>query len=251
MQWGCDRASTDGTFRSVAAELYSATMGTEAVAELLYGLIVLVRPVRVLEIGGGYTTLFILRAVADSVLNYEREAKALSDRRGPDDGNAAPRLLLRSYYTQPYAPRVVMIDDMSHPASTAARVRAVAARAGCGSYLDVVGAKFPEETTQILNGITPIDFAWLDCGSRHTYAAFVKEVWPRMSTDGGIVAIHSTETNAEGQRFMQELRRRHAGGELGPVEVCSLLEPHKSRQNSVSLFRFVGGLRQRLYTRRA
>ena len=43
----------DATFRAAARALTSPKMGTEAVAPLLYDLVMLHRPRRILEVGGG------------------------------------------------------------------------------------------------------------------------------------------------------------------------------------------------------
>jgi hypothetical protein len=50
----------DRGFLEAIKPLYSPVMGTEAMGPLLYSLICFSRPQRVLEVGAGYTTPFIL-----------------------------------------------------------------------------------------------------------------------------------------------------------------------------------------------
>jgi hypothetical protein len=73
-------------FRDAARALESPKMGTEAVAPLLYDLVMLHRPRRILEVGGGLSTLYLLKALADSTVRGEAERGLIEqggvDRRG-------------------------------------------------------------------------------------------------------------------------------------------------------------------------
>ena len=77
-------------------EHFRPGMGTELVAPFLRSMVQLLRPSRILEIGAGYTTPFLL----EGLVNNEQVF---------DDGN-----LNKSYFKNyKYAPRLVVIDDMS------------------------------------------------------------------------------------------------------------------------------------------
>ena len=55
----------DATFRAAARALTSPEMGTEAVAPLLYDLVMLHWPRRILEVGGGISSLYLLKRLAE------------------------------------------------------------------------------------------------------------------------------------------------------------------------------------------
>ena len=64
----------DDAFRADASDLFSQSMGTEVVAPFLYNLIMFERPRKVLEIGAGYTSMYILKALfdCDSLIKEEK-----------------------------------------------------------------------------------------------------------------------------------------------------------------------------------
>ena len=77
-------------------ELFRPGMGTEVVAPFLRSMVQLLRPNRVLEIGAGYTTPFLLEGLVNNQQLF-------------DDGN----LDNRYFQNYVYEPRLVIIDDMS------------------------------------------------------------------------------------------------------------------------------------------
>src|SRR5439155_9930248 len=104
-------------------------MGTERVADLLYALVRFTRPRRLLEIGAGYTTPFILQALADNVCDHRKEVAQLELKRlGQQSKNAD--MLLEDHYLTTYDPHLVSIDDLSHRRETASDVPAVAEKLG-------------------------------------------------------------------------------------------------------------------------
>ena len=59
-------------FLKVASPLYDMHMGCENMGPMLYSLIRFLKPKRVLEIGAGYTSLFLLQALVDNGKEEER-----------------------------------------------------------------------------------------------------------------------------------------------------------------------------------
>jgi predicted O-methyltransferase YrrM len=236
-------------FLEGASCLRCTTMGTEHLAELLYSLVRFTRPRRVLEIGAGYTTLFILKALADNLDSYRTELRCLEGTRATGDDQSA--LLLRRYYDSPYEPVLVSIDDFSDRRSTAHRVSDVAQTLGLAGLLELLTTDFREALPSLKHRLSPIDFAWLDCGAYDNYQYFIEHVWPYVNGDGGLVMFHSTETNLEAQAFMRKMKLWQATTAFEKFELCSLLEPHKVRQNSVALFRITRDLQERIYSLRA
>ena len=79
-------------------EHFRAGMGTESVAPLLRSLIQMMRPQRILEVGAGYTTPFLL----DGLENNEMIV---------DEGNLDKKYL--EWRKKHYDPKLVIIDNMS------------------------------------------------------------------------------------------------------------------------------------------
>ncbi len=61
-------------------KLATPRMGTEHMGPLLYSLVRMVRPLRVLEAGVGYTTPFIVKALQDNVDDFDRERELWVDK---------------------------------------------------------------------------------------------------------------------------------------------------------------------------
>jgi hypothetical protein len=95
--------------------------------------------------------------------------------------------------------------------------------------------------------------------------------WDLVDPNGGVVLIHSTLTNASSREWLKRMKKiafesespsgtpsspmtdgdegaatNHASL-YGPFEVLSLLEPHKMRQNSVTMLRRKGQSSQEPY----
>ena len=66
----------DATFLRTVKPLYDMHMGVENMGPLLYSLVRFIKPRHVLEIGAGYTTIFILQALRDNAIEL---ANSLSD----------------------------------------------------------------------------------------------------------------------------------------------------------------------------
>ena len=98
--WGSIMTDSEKPFKTPKpleyAEHLRAGFGTESAAPFLRALVQMVRPQRILEIGAGYTTPFLLEAI----VNNERVF---------DDGNLNHDYLARYVYD----PKLVVIDDMS------------------------------------------------------------------------------------------------------------------------------------------
>ena len=109
----------DEAFRAAASALSSPKMGTEAVAPLLYDLVMLHRPRRILEVGGGLSSLYPLKALA--AITAERQALNRAGETGL--ANAA------YYQTQTPPVRLHLIDNLVHADTTAGRFTKARARA--------------------------------------------------------------------------------------------------------------------------
>ena len=122
-------------------------MGAENLGPSLYALVRFVKPKTVLEIGAGYTSLFLLQALRDNdeelaFLRREKRADREADEGGqkpmagmPSDAAwfaaAETRRLLRS-------PSVLhCVDDLSHAFCTAREIKKTAERLGVEKHLEM------------------------------------------------------------------------------------------------------------------
>jgi len=245
---------TDRTFRETVERLRVPGMGTEVVAPLLEHLVHLVRPRRVLEIGMGYTTPFLARALTDIAARHAAEADALAAKsqpyvaRGrPVDASwieAEPALLVPGEYRERFDPVFAAVDDLSMADSSAPAVREVLEELGLAGAVTVINARMRDCVDLLPERLLPIDFAWVDAWD---CLYFFDKFWDLVNPDGGIVAFHYLMTYPEGEavlEYIAETQRLRPGG----FEVVSFLESHKLRQNSLTVLRRTDGAASRRYS---
>ncbi|KAJ8602220.1 hypothetical protein CTAYLR_003658 [Chrysophaeum taylorii] len=207
--------------------LYSPYMGVEAVAPLLYALVRFLKPRRVAEVGAGFTTLGILRALRDNDRELARLARLPPDARALLDWPWT--VDLETARDQPAT--LHCIDDCTHTAASATRVEEAARDLRLQEYLapldrrDAFDAVFRSES---------VDLFWLDFGASDRLPDYLTTVVIPALRPGGFVAIHSTLTNRATRAWLETLR----DGDWPParnLHHVSLLEPHKRFQNSITI----------------
>jgi predicted O-methyltransferase YrrM len=241
------------TFQAAVGRLRVPGMGTEVVAPLLSTLVALVRPQRVLEVGMGYTTPFLARALADVHEQVQLEAAALADKtRRHLDGDGVlddswlldePPLLAPESYVDDYRPVLVAVDNLSIAESSAPLAWEVLCELGLDPWVRVVNADLRECAGQLPADFHPIDFAWVDAWE---CLYFFDHFWDLINPDGGLVVMHYLMTYPEGEavvRYISEFQRRHPG----ELETVNLLESHKLMQNSVTILRRTADIKPRRY----
>ena len=222
-------------------------MGTEHVAPLLYSLIRMLRPRRVLEVGLGYTSPFIAQALKHNIDEYNAD-KAILD--GTISDNSRQFVLKENYYQQEYNPKHIAIDDYSIEGTSAPKVLEVVKTLGLESLVEVCVSDFRGYSKKINKSLLPLDLVWFDCGSRHEYIDFLHEYWDLINPDHGLLLLHFTYWDAPQLRqngdqskvvlssIANEIKRQQLKSGLNSeFEVLSLLEPHKSRQGSITQIR--------------
>lgn len=251
--------ATDEGFLRALRELSAPRMGTELVGPLLYSLVRSTRPARVLEIGSGATTLYLLRALADNVLDVRRELALMGEKQRQYDPrwndeevareNAPaiirwlekePSLALPEFYHRPYRPSLISVDNDSSSYSSSARVYQAAESAGLAGYLTRKNCDF-REVAQVTRSAQHLDFAWFDCGGYQDYRDFLDLYWDHVEPRSGLLVLHYTLTVPSHERVLAELAGQRDTGKLGRFEMLSLLEPHKIMQNSLTLIRRCNG----------
>lgn len=227
--------------------LFEPGMGTESAAFLLYGLVRMARPRNVLEVGLGYTTPFLACALADAREEFEADRRLLA---GADQDNPRLEVLIPPYYRHDYRPRLLAIDDFSLEGSSAPHVVEALRALGLDRVVEVREGNFRGYSTHLSRSDLPLDFVWFDCGGPRDYADFIEEYWPLINADHGMLVLHFTYWTVEMRRggqklpaiisspIIDEIKRQQAmGGIAARFEMLSLVEPHKSRQGSVTLVR--------------
>lgn len=246
--------ATDPAFREAVERLRVPGMGTEVVAPLLEHLVHLVRPRRVLEVGMGYTTPFLARALADVAVRHADEAEGLAAKTRPyaaqglpvDESwiEAEPSLLVPAAYREEFRPVFAAVDDLSDPESSAHAVCEVLEDLGLAEAVTVINAQMRDCVELLPERLLPIDFAWVDAWD---CLYFFDKFWKLINPDGGVVAFHYLMTYPEGQAvldYIAETQRLRPG----EFEVISFLESHKLRQNSLTLLRRTDGRATRRYS---
>lgn len=246
---------TDERFRAAVETLRVPAMGTDAVAPLLHALLKLVRPQRVLEVGMGYTTPFLARALTEIAEETQAQGPALATKTRPylDSGTplddewmyGEPALLAPEFYSAGYQPRLVAVDDLSIPESSSPRVWEVLLDLGLDELVTVVNADLRECAEHFPEDFTPIDFAWVDAWE---CLYFFDNFWDMINPDGGLVAMHYLMTYPEGEAFLRYVSAQRANCP-SEFEIVNLLEPHKLSQNSLTILRRTSGVVPRRYAK--
>jgi len=200
----------------------------------LYSFLRLTKKRRVVEVGAGYSSLWILSALADNdnemgqIRRLHREGKCrLLDWPWVVD-NA-----VENYDEEPA--QLLCIDNLQHQKEAATGASAVAKSMGLSRYMKFVeGDAFELDLDD-----HSVDVLWCDFGVGTRMRDFVAGMWSCLRP-GGFLLCHSTLTNQRTRDWLEDVRQRKGQETTGLppdeyVEV-SLLEPHKHYQNSISIF---------------
>jgi hypothetical protein len=227
-------------------------MGVENAGPLLYSLVRFTKVRNIVEIGAGYTTLWLLQALKDND-DEMGKIKSLQDEgrcrlldiqwsipEVMDEFTKAPTTteLSSSSSSQSSSSQssLLCIDNCLHQRETATGAGATAKILGLNDpYLqfikgDAYDMNFAEEES--------IDLLWCDFGVGSRMKDFAKSAWSYIKP-GGFLVCHSTLTNNGTRRWLESVR---SGGDvestgIPPEEVVelSLLEPQKRYQNAITI----------------
>ena len=207
-----EMASSDSLFKSPSsieyANLYRKGMGTENVGGFLRAMALMLRPSRILEIGAGYTTPFLLEALVNSERVY-------------DDGN-----LQESYFENyTYDPKLVVIDDMS--------LGELFQKPGMkdiisSKYVEFIQGKFEEKADMLFKKYGNFDFVWFDCGGAPEYETFIRKYWDICS---GYIFFHYTYRDGNPNVLHKIILDNVTGNPF----IFDIVEPHKKRQGSITM----------------
>lgn len=230
------------TFLHHVWPLYNPHMGVENVGPLLYSLVRFTKVRNIVEVGAGYTTLFLLQALKDNdvemrcivKLNDDDKLRLLDYPFGTQklDEWASTSSLKQS------ASSLLCIDNCEHQKETASSAVHVSRTLNLDPYLQFLkGDAFDALDTHFSHDET-IDMLWCDFGVGKRMAEYVSRVW-RYIRPGGFLVCHSTLTNERTRLWLEGVRRRAGvdvtGIPAGEYAELSLLEPHKRFQNSITI----------------
>ena len=225
--------AVDDKFASQIASLYNPHMGVENAGPLLYSIVRFVKARKIVEIGAGFTSVWILQALKDNDDEMNRIG-ALQEK-------GKCRLLdypwsveenIEDYLENDSS--LLCIDNCLHQRETATGAAAVAANLGLDKYFefiqgDAYDMQFENES---------IDLLWCDFGVGNRMRDFAKGAWESIRP-GGFLVCHSTLTNQGTRDWLEDVRARRDRSVTGipPDEVVelSLLEPTKRYQNSLTI----------------
>jgi hypothetical protein len=237
----------DVNFYKAVEPLYYPGMGTEHVAPLLYSLIRMTRPRRVLEVGLGYTTPFIAQALVDNVGEFEADRHLLAN---PGEDDERRLVLAEEYHEGDYAPSHHAIDDFSDEGSSGQAALEVVRALNLESVIRIHQGDFRGHSLEMGEPAFPLDLVWFDCGGLVEYVDFIEEYWRLINPDHGMLLLHFTYSKLSFVRdgvqdvklicgpVANEIKRQQMkAGINATFEVLSLVEPHKHRQGSVTMIR--------------
>lgn len=250
------------TFLSKTKSLYDMHMGAENMGPFLYQLCRFTKPENVLEIGAGYTSVYLMQALRDNKKEIEvyermREEHSCVVRNEDPHGKDTP-WSNEAYFSkksekrktrETYEPQLHVVDNMAHAHTTAHLVKKCSEELNDddeeNNFLVVheADAFNPDLSATLAPGVQ-FDFLWIDLGAANRIETFLKNFWFRVKPSG-YVAVHSTLTNSLSREWLEKMRMLARNGgkkadgtvsEYGVFEIMSFLEPHKLFQNSFTIF---------------
>ena len=195
------------------SEHFRMGMGTENIGPLLRTLIQMIRPQRILEIGGGYTTPFLL----DGLIANEKIF---------DEGNVDPNYK-KWHESEKNDPKLVIIETDNIP-----RLES--------KYVKYIYGEFQGKSQDLFDKYGEFDIVWFDCGGTEEYQEFLTEYWDICSH---YMIFHYTffhgqpNTNIDVISSTIDTWTRLMGA--SNVQRIDISEPHKMQQGSITMLKKV------------
>ena len=198
--------------------LISKVYLTENASLILYSLIRSCRPHKILEIGVGYSTLFIAKAISDI---QEETYEYLNNTQ------LTPNAF--DYMGTNYNPQFYSIDNYAAPEAVT-------------NVIDVLTKEGLNNKIQFLNidlwdfikiNDEKHDLIWLDVGNGEEYMELFDTFYDRLES-GGLLIMHNTTASLWGNLFLSEIKNKKNNNNF---EMINIIEPHKNTQSSMTVFR--------------
>jgi hypothetical protein len=191
---------------------FRKSMGTENVGPLLRTLVQMIRPQRILEVGAGYTTPFLLDGLKANEEIF-------------DEGNLDPSY--KKWHESNNDPRLVVIDTDPLPQLDS-------------KYVEHIQGKFQGKSQELFEKYGEFDMIWFDCGGPEEYQEFLAEYWNICSH---YMIFHFTYFQGHPTVSIDIISRsidgwaRIYGANI--VQRIDILEPHKAGQGSITMLKKV------------
>jgi len=242
----------DSRFLRVAASVEDPGMGTENAAPLLYSFVSMLRPRSVLAVGLGYTTLFLLQALADADAASSQDRAILA---GTQSNPSRREVLFAADEDLPVHPVLVGIDDFSDNAQRLEHLLRCVEHLELHPYLELHRCRYQDAGVPASR--QPFGLVWIDCAHQLDYPDLLNRFWPMVDEDGGMLLMHYTYVDLvvpapDGEQHVMvagptvnaaKKQLLEAGLEAN-FELLSIVEPHKFRQGSVTILRKLPPLEQ-------
>ena len=142
------------------------------------------RPCRTLEIGAGATTLFLLQAAAENIFESEIDRNIAF---GKYDHETRLALLRKAEVAIPYSPTVISLDKLPENHPKIEPLLKIARKREWSNILNYRSLDFRGAATRLLSPGEAVDFLWFDCGGPRYYIDFLREYWPLLNENDGIL----------------------------------------------------------------
>ena len=199
-------------------EFFVPGMGTESAAPFLRSLVRMIRPQRILEVGAGYKTPFLLEGL-------EKNNEIL------DEGNLDKRYV--DWHQENYNPRLVVVDTMDI--------------LNVKGYMEFEKGDFKGKSQELFEKFGYFDFVWFDCGGAEEYDAFMREYWDICAE---YVLFHYTYYQGKPTQNLGVVLQHITGHDQlsggSNVQRIDFIEPHKEGQGSFTMFKKIKEYRRTL-----
>ncbi len=245
---------------------YLPDSGTEHVAMLLYSMARMTRPKIIVEYGSGYSTLFVLRALADNVNDIVQEKADLLEKTKKSLNSASlggVELLSKigveslsdkkkqklffdwvfagdkacqinpNFFLTPYMPKLLSIENLPDSHEYVKKMGVAVEEIGhLNLFTHLTGQEKKYNLDSLaLNGDF-IDWAWND---NDDYRGFFTEFWPLINPKGGLLIFHNAVSVRQWVKDIQWMVEQRSNE--GDLEVLTIEEPHKLNQNGCVILR--------------
>ena len=223
------------------------------------------KPRNVVEYGSGYTTLFVLKALADNIKDVDEERRSLYEKTNAiklidrlddmknghidkslgsmvvewyESGGKACQVDPR-FYLSPYRPHLYSFEKLADGHEYTRQMRLAIEAIGNGElFTHLCGQVFRKDALPA--DAFPIDWCWND---DDRYREFFLEFWDQMNPAGGIMIFHNVSGELDLYEAVQWMKKQRQ--DYGDLEILILEEPHKLNQNSCAILRRTKGYQPR------
>ena len=178
-----------------------------------------------MEIGAGYTTLWILQALKDNDEEMQRICELEKEGRLKmlDYPFGTPALEDSDPSSLSYVPSSLLcIDNCEHQRETASSAVRVAQTLGLDSYIEFLRGDAFDALDTHFSEAESIDLLWCDFGVGSRMKEYASNVWKYIKP-GGFLLCHSTLTNRGTRKWLEGIRARK-GAEVTGISANEYVE---------------------------